>query len=712
MAYDKDTMGKMKDDQETLIKEMESTRLDESEVEDVEDTPNTETDEEIIQECIERCESSISAMSDIHDDMETDMRFVKGDQWEENDRKDREAEGRPCLTINKLSQFVNMVQNDNRQNRPAVKVVPIDDRVDPLTAEVANGIIRHIQHTSDAESAYDTATDNAIMGGLGYFRILTDYIPNTFDSDIFVKRIENAFSVYFPIHLIQESDWSDAPYCHIVTKMERDEYNKKYGDNPAEWHDIGALWISDDEVTLCEYFVKMEVEKEIAELADGKIVDKKNVPSNETPVRTRKTYDCHVMWYLMSANKILDRKIFPSRWIPVIPVLGKEINIKGEKTYKSLVRDAIDPQRNYNYWQSMQTERIALAPKAPFIVVEGQLKGREKFWKTANRKNYAYLEYKPVSIGGVLAPPPHRQDPVSNDPAIIESLRESTENIKEATGMYNASLGNRSNETSGRAILARQREGDTATFHFADNTIRAMRHAYRIVVDLIPYIYDTERTVRILGEDMREKIVKVNQEYYDKTKNKNVLYDLRAGQYDVVVTTGANYATKRQETAENLLAFVQAVPVAGQLTADIIARNMDFPAADELAERLKSIIPPQVLQAVEQAKGDGGNQPPQPQGVPEEEVAQIVQDLQRIQQESASKDQVLQQLDQVIQKLTAELENKDKDRATQIEVATIKGEADVAKEALKVRSYMTEDLIKNIRGKNTAPKGAEENIEE
>ena len=625
------------------------------------DRSDLSPDEKILTEARERFRLCCDYNSQIRAEALEDLKFFKGDQWNSLILRERTEDRRPALTINKLPATAQMVINQIRQNRPSIKVRPVDNLTDPKTAEIINGMVRHIQANNDVKAALDTALEYAVICGQGYLRILTEYCDEkSMDQEIKVERIDNPMTVYFPIPLCHAADWSDAPYCFVRTGISKDEFKRRFGEKAQEeiqnWSSNGIgdpNWTEENMVWLAEYFIVEEEQKTLYQLTDGSTTfDEPSDPS--FVIKTRESTTRKVFWYLMSEKTILDQKEFPAKYIPIIPVLGWELNIDGQKNYLSLIRHAKDPQRLYNYFKSMEAEIIALAPKSPWLVATGQIENFENDWKVANSKNLAYLEYNPLPAqGGVAVPPPQRIDPAQVPSAAINALREASDDIKATTGVFDASLGAQGNETSGRAIVARQNQSNNSTYHFSDNLVRAVKHMGRIFVDLIPAIYDTPRAVRILGEDMAEDIAIVNQIHHDDEEGEDRLYDLTVGKYDVTVDVGPSYESKRMETAENLTNIIQAIPQIGQVASDILVRNLDFPGAAELADRLKRTVPPNLLE-------DPNSKPNK---ISEAEVQMIVQDLQGLQQQLQMSQQEKQQMLSMINNLQTAL--KDKQEAIQ-----------------------------------------------
>jgi len=485
-------------------------------------------DSEILTTARARLSSAISAYSESREDELDDLKFYAGSpdnqfQWPADVLATRGAvqgqtiNARPCLTINKLPQHVRQVTNDQRQNRPTGKVIPADDNADVEVAEVFNGIVRHIQYISDADVAYDTACENQVTYGEGYIRILTEYCDdNTFDQDIKIGRVRNSFSVYMD-PTIQDPCGADAKWCFVTEDILKSDYERMFP-NAAPLTTLMTLgvgdqslsqWLNEDTVRVADYYY-VDYDEATLNLYPGNQTAFAGTPEDQQlkamfgkPVRSRKSQRQRIRYCKINGYEILERGEWAGKYIPVVRVIGNEFEVDGRLYLSGLVRNAKDAQRMYNYWTSQEAEMLALAPKAPFIGYGGQFEGYETQWKTANTQNWPYLEVNPdVTDGaGNILPLPQRAQPPMAQTGLIQAKMGASEDIKSSTGQYNASLGMTSNERSGRAILARQREGDVGTYHYVDNLARAVRYVTRQLVDLIPKIYDTQRIARIIGED-------------------------------------------------------------------------------------------------------------------------------------------------------------------------------------------------------------------
>lgn len=611
----------------------------------------SQDDETVLDEARERLKASVDAWHDNFRWAREDMEFREGrSQWPERVRKDREQKGRPCLTFNRMETFISQVVGDQRQNRPAVSVHPVDLALDqpPVPnlagdndyqmAQIYEGLIRNIEYQSRADTVYDNAFEQAVGNAIGHFRIVTTYADDDgFEQDIRIRHIRNPFSVLFDPAAEQYTK-EDATYCFVGTWMPEKEFKKAFPDAETDrdlWEGLGDYrgnWFEGDRVRVAEYFRKVPQERKLVLLENGSVhdlgADKKEQEKilkgikaqggrigRERIVRSHK-----VEWRIVNGAQVLKKAVeFPSRFIPIVPVYGPELVIDNEIIYRSLIRHSKDAQRNYNYWRSMTTELVALAPKAPWVGPAGAFEGYERLWQSANTENYAYL---PFNDAAKIAP--QRQPPGTIPTGALEEAQAAEQDMKGTIGIHSAGLGEPSNEKSGRAIMARQREGDVGTFAFVDNLARSIAHCGRILVDMIPRVYDTERQIRIVKPDGEDDFVKINvpavdengQPIKDEQGGQKKLYDLGAGKYDVTVKVGPSYTTQRQEAAEAMLQMVQGNPELWQVIGDLLVKNMDWPGAEEFAERLRKLIPKQLTLK------EGEELPPEPP-TPEQEAAAL-----------------------------------------------------------------------------------------
>ena len=565
-----------------------------------------------------------------------DLLFLDGEQWPEEIKRDREEAGRPCLVINKLVEKMDQVIGDQRQNRPSIRVIPVDDISDPETAKIFDGIIRNIEAQSAADTAYDHAFEHAVACSYGAFRIdLEESESDFFNIDIRINRIENAFSVVWDPSA-KKADKSDAKWCFIIEDMDKETYEDMFpGKFPVDFsagvNDPIRSWRTNETVRIAEYWQRERATKTLYKWADGQYTDQ--LIEGHEPVEQKET-PCHkVSWTKIDGIQILEPTVeWIGSYIPIVEVAGKELNINGSKKKRGLVRHAKDPQRAYNYSRSSEMEITALAPKTPWLVTKKMVANFMGMWKNAFKKTFPFLIYEPdPSMPGGM---PKRELPaqIATGDAHLSAI--ASDEIKSTTGIYDASLGARSNETSGRAIYQRKMEGDVATFAYIDNLARSLTYAGKVLIDLIPKVYPRPRVMRLLNVDGTYAFQPINQPLTDAQGQPVIddntgspkIYDLSAGKYDAVVTVGPSFTTQRQEASAGMMDFVKALPPAGQLMGDLIAKAQDWPGADEIAKRLKSLLPPGMAEDEDGDQGESkGSDPAQVNQMIQQAIQQFIQ---------------------------------------------------------------------------------------
>lgn len=617
-------------------------------------------------------------------------RFYVGDQWPTNVQQTRRLESRPCLTLNQLPKYVRQVTNDQRQNRPQIHISPThDSTVDE--AKVWEGMVRHIQVESNADVAYDTACLSQVVKGWGYWKVGTEYEDEkSFNQKICINPVKNAFAIYFDPDA-KKYDYSDALYAFEVQDVDKEEFKKQYPDadtNSLTYTSTGDEppdWSNGQTVRVVEYWTVEENEKTLLQLQDGTVLYKDEYEQAVESgiiappvINERKTTERKVMWRKMTACEVLEEREWPGKWIPIVPVLGDDMIVEGKRYLTGMVYGAMDAQRQYNYMRTAQTEAIALSPKAPFIIAEGQFEGYENYWKNANVQNFSWLPYKPTSVDGHMVPVPTRNQAEPPVQAMVQATQQATEDLKGITGIFDASLGAKSNEQSGKAILARQKEGDVANFHYIDNLSRAIRHTGVILLDLIPKIYDAPRVAKILKEDGTSETVHLNTPLDEQGKPLphgapedaiSKMYDMSNTNFDVTVEVGPSYSTQRQEAVESMTNLVQAFPQIMQFAGDILVKNMDWPEAQAVADRMKLMLPPQIQ---DETKKD----------IPPQVQAQMQQ-----------MGMMIEQMTQTLHELQDEKETKQLDLASREKIAAMNNETQITLEAMKQEMAASQQLM-------------------
>ncbi|MBO0358620.1 hypothetical protein J0X19_11745 [Hymenobacter sp. BT186] len=620
---------------------------------------NDENKDDLIKEASDRLQELRDYWKPIYDEFTDDLKFaVDGQQWKPGDMTARGE--KPTLTINRMGQFINQVINSNRQNTPTIKVLPVDDEADIKTAELIQDLIRNIEKVSKADTAYDTAMEYAVQGGIGFIRIDHDYVdPDSFEQHILIKRVHDPRSCLID-NMSVEPDGRDANDGFIIEEMRLDTFKEQYPKADARNFDDMAMSktgfaASDKMITVAEYFKRVPEEKEISLLDDGSVLFSDDLAKREgqyTVLKTRMIQKNTVKRYKMTGAEILEETEFPSSYIPIIPVYGKEIWIDGKRKLYSLIRHAKDAQKMHNFWASLETELIMEAPRSPWVVDSDTIADFNADWVNPAKKKV--LKYKGTDVMGKPTQRPFREPPTPIPAAVVNARMATVEDMKATMGMYDPSLGNeRTGEKSGRAILATQQQGDTATFHFGDNLARSVGHGGVIILDMLPRVFDTPRILRILGEDGTPKRVPVNGQLptdpndQSAINSRNQLHDLRVGKYDVAVITGPGYATKRQEGAQALMELSKTIPLIGNAAPDMLVESLDIPNAGAIAKRVKRGLSPQLT-----ADEDTEQTP---------EVMQLQGALQQMQAQMQAMGAELQQAQQDLQNKNGELALKNKD---------------------------------------------------
>jgi hypothetical protein len=650
-----------------------------------------------------------------------DLRFIAGDQWPDAVKSARERDGRPMLTINRLPQFLHQVTNPIREADLSIKTAPVDSNSDPQLAKVYDGLLKQIQYQSSMRTVIATAAEHQVGCGIGWVRICSDYAHDeTFDQELRLKAIPNPLAVYDDPGAV-EPDRCDSNWRFITQTMPKADFEAKYPkaaltdvDRPSDGEG-GIYWFTDDEVRIAEYWKRVPIKKTMALLEDGSTIDLSDenmqramqlnpqaaAQVEAATVRTR-VVDCYrVEQYLISGADVLEGPTeVPGKYLPQVPFIGMEVPVESGTYRMSLIRPVRDPQALYNYYRTASAESIALAPKAPFIATAKMLERFQDQWATANVKNRPFLLYDVDEMAPGARP--ERQMPPETPASLVNEALAAAEDMKGTTGIFDATMGARSNETSGVAIDRRQIQGDTANYHFGDNVQRSLEHIGRILVDQIPFIYDTERIIRILGDgDDKEEFVPINKvtAMDPMTGQPIVVNDLSQAKFDIRVRIARSADSKRLETAQFMGEFVNALPPeARMLVMDIWAKNLDSPGAEEIAKRLRNMVPPQALIDPD----DPSTQPPDPMQDPANQMlaaseqAKTEKDMQTARKTCAEADKI-------------EFENQMAQGAAQAGVHPMQNEARNAQMAERSAQLTAEEQeLSNYLNRDQASRGMHE----
>lgn len=561
-----------------------------------------------MREMRERYDRAVEADRDNRDEGLLDFKFVTvpGNQWDEQQKKKRR--GRPCYELPLLRQHWRQITGDQKQARPQIKIRAVEDG-DAKGAELRQGIIRNIEDQSKAGAAYDTAFEWSSAAGFGAWRVVTEYSDDdAWDQDIRIKEIPDALSTVWFDPDAKERDCRDAMFAFVEESISRDEFKRRYPKaDPIDFESQSnkeryRSWCGENTVRIAEYWRKVPVTRTIVLLSDGRSVDKATIPPEGLGLleivreRTVKTHKV-VQSIVSGAEELEGPHDWPGKRIPIIPCYGDRYFVDGKWVWSGLVRHAKDAARLVNYNITTGQEILAKQHKATPIVTPKMLDGdgAKQLWDSSNSIDLPYL---PITPDPQMPGGPQFLNPPPVHAAFAQFGQMSIDLLKSSTGIHDASLGERSNETSGKAIIARQREGDTATFSYQDGLAFAIQSTGEVILELLPSVYDTPRAVRVLGKDGGEDWQKINEELPDGT----VLNDLSAGKYDVSVSTGPSFSTQRAEFADLMLQMAQGNPQLMAVAGDLVMGSLDFPKAEEVAERLKMMLPPPVQQALAKGK--------------------------------------------------------------------------------------------------------------
>jgi hypothetical protein len=579
------------------------------------------TDEEIFVEAHDRLATATQNESDDRIQAINDLEFDAGNQWDNDISSQRSLDKRPALTINHTHVVVTRVINTLKQQRPRIKCHPVGGGVTVDDAKVVNGLIRHIETLSNASVAYDIGGTSAIKIGWGYWRIISDYCnENSFDQDLKIAPIQNTFTVYDDPAAVMPAG-EDRDWCIITETMKRTEYKRKYpkAEN-CDWMsdgagDINGNWESKEEVRLAEYYRIVEKKDTLFKLQDGSSMLQSELDqhanngvilppamANGRPI-SRPTTRRQVEWFRLNGKKVVEKRQLPGKYIPVIKCIGNVDNINGQTHYYGMIRDLKDPARMYNYWRTSETERYALAPKAPWVMAEGQSEGHSE-WDDANQRSYSRLVYKPVlDDAGNPLPPPQRQAPVQVEAGMAQAAAGAEHDLTAIAGMMPENPQDRAAVVSGNKYLQRrQGMADLVHWHYYDNQTYAIMFTGIMLLDLIRYYYDMPRMQRIIGEDGMPETIQINDKQQVSEGVYQIKNNMTVGEYDVVMDTGPGYQTKREENAENMTELLNTPlgEVIVKTGADVVLRNMDFNGADVLADRAMTSNPEAMDKAIKE----------------------------------------------------------------------------------------------------------------
>ena len=653
---------------------------------------NEKREDKIVDEALKRFKLGQEAVSKFQRESNDDLKYVADDQWDPAARQSREQSGRPCLTDDRISPALRQITNEARQNIPSIQVNPMGDGADEDTAKVLQGLTRHIEYESNAESAYDKALWYAAAAGEGFIRLISEYeAEDSFDQRLLIKVVADPSTVIIDPSSV-ELDGSDMEWAFVIDTMTKDEFKRAYPDAEVTqqsdvigWTSLNTKqpgWITSNTIRIAEYYWKEYENKTLYHLFNT--VTQEEEKTLEKPLKEsvdqgiiqilnkRQTEVVTVKWAKLNGSEILDEKVWPGKHIPIVPVKGEEFFVNGIKFKCGAIRRIKDSQKALNYTVSSQMEMIDMAPRAPYIAASGSLDTYEEDWRTMNQKNQPFLYYNQTDSDGNPAPPPERQAVETPIQAISATRQMAVDSIKSGFGIFEAAEGAQSNEVSGVAIIARTKQSNNSNYHFYDNLVKSVAQLGKMIIEVIPTFYDAPRMVRIVKPNEEQEMVAINM-----IGQNGKTVDFSVGKYDVMVKTGPSYASKRQEAVANGLNLIGIYPNAGPLIADLVMDNADGEGSKLISKRLRAAVPPEVLAATEET-GDGQD-PKQKAAMLQQQLTQSQEQLKALNSHAEAVEQQLkaEQMENKILKMKsdveitkAELDKQLRNRELDIEEAT------------------------------------------
>lgn len=559
-------------------------------------------------------------------------------QWDTTTISSRNQASKPTLTNNRIRIHCLQIINDARQSRPAIKIRASGNGASYQSAEVYESLCRHIEYISCSDQAYETAMEHSVVSGWGYFRICTDYVDDkSFDQEIYIRRIPDPLTVYYDID-IATTDGSDGKWCFIFKEIPKQEFTRDYPDHESvitttpigyDGNEISYGWITDEHVRVAEYFRIVYNKDKLFFMPNGMTIKESDIETDwgilkqkglteltlpqmrkqiaYEALRTREVETPVVEWYLIAGDEIIDEKMIPGKYIPVIPVIAEQFIVQGQMDRPGHVRYLADAQRIHNLGNSAAVEALASQSKIPFIASAESIEGHEDQWDNANTESFPYLLYNGVRDNGELMPPPQKAEQPTYPSGYAQMIAQSANDMTWASGQEPGAFGAESNERSAKAIQERVKGGDRSTFHYINRMSQAIRYAGTIIVGMIPFIYDTKRVITILAQDGSFQQVGINpdlptahqevpeDETFTDSQVSQIIFNPTVGTYDITVDSGPNYASKRAEAFNAISMVLSQNESLSPIIGDFLFKMMDVPEADLIANRLRNMVPPQAL---------------------------------------------------------------------------------------------------------------------
>ena len=511
------------------------------------------------------------------------MRYLCGDPWEPEDRKERE--GRVCISHDELNQYVNQAINNIRQNKRGIKAEAAGNGATDKTAELRQDLIRTIEYRSRAQDVYLRAAQDMFEGGYGFFRVSRRYVSkDSDDQEIIIRSIPNPDSVLYDPDC-KEEDWSDAQTVFVLDPIRKSEFKRRWPnaektDFTSEDRKIAGEWLQGDTILVAEYW---RVEITARRRRKGRLVEDKKV-----------------VQYITNGLEILEKNEEPGEQIPIPAMIGKERYVETggeiERRLEGLVDLARDPQKSLAYLVSQEMEEAGQSPKVPYRGFVGAFNSDADGWENLNKKPLSYIQEDPVyDDKGNLLPRVMREQFVPNFQAYEVAKDACRRSIQAATGISPLpTAAQRNNEKSGVALEAIQQQEALGSYHFTAGFERGVTRAARIIESQIPVVYGGEdREIGLQRPDESRRVVRLNtgEPYPDPKTGVPQHFPVGEEEHDVTVSTGPSYESQRDavdQFLDNLIANLGKLPVPPPAAAKLLALAIQMkdlgPKGDEMAE--------------------------------------------------------------------------------------------------------------------------------
>lgn len=648
-----------------------------------------------LKEAQELYEDAMAATRDQRQQIEEDLRFSdpsNPQQWDDVVKRQRETDpggARPCLVMDHTGQYVANVAGQVTKSPPSIHTVPVGSGSDVKVSEQLDGMFRHIEYASRAQTHYGIALTSSARTGVGYLCVRPEYIDRALGyQEPRIGSIADPLRVVFDPWSVQ-LDGSDADFAFSLTSLSEREFARRYGDK-AEKKSFGASQrdLNDrnerKSIVIAEQWYKEEKTRNVIVWVDAE--------GNETSGSEdeywsacqaagqtlhyldnyKDKYQC-VKWRTMSGAAILEtatnkdgtEALYPADSIGIVPVYGYWGISEGRLRYCGIPRRALNPQRAYNYHMSEQLAYMGSAPKSPWITPVRAIRGLEGLWDRASTDSRAYLPFNDLDdLGAINAP--QRQNLTVNLQNHIAGAEQALHDLEASIGMYQANLGAPSNESSGVAIDARKQQGEASTSHFPQNLAASLGQVGRIIVQMVPKLIDTKRQQRIMGIDMTPSTITIDPEQQQAVQQteQGISINPNVGTYDVRVVVGSSFSTQRSQAQTALAEVMRTNPGLTPAIAPLWAQNLDIPHADKLAQVLAAMAPPAV-QAI--LNPDNGKQPK-----PEQLMQQVQQMQDALKEAIQHAHDAQQEADDAMEKaMDKQAENEAKERELDIKAYSV-----------------------------------------